>query len=119
MQVLKTINLLIAFLLEVIMLVALGIVGFEITNASPLKYILAVALPTVAIIVWAIWAAPKSKTRLSGKWLLMFKLLIFSITSLLLYYTGHAVFAIVFGSSAWINTFLLSDDYKTKAPASN
>lgn len=119
MQTLKALNLLIAFLIEVAMLIALGVVGFEMTNAAPLRYILAVALPTVAIIVWAIWAAPKSKTRLSGKWLLMFKLLIFSITSLLLYYTGHALFAIVFGSGAWINTFLLFDDYKTKAPASN
>ena len=93
----------IAFIVEIVMLIALGIAGYQLVTVLFLKYILAIVLPVLAIILWAIWAAPKSKRRLRFPWLSVFKITLFAITALLLFLTGHIVAAVVFGGVAYLN----------------
>jgi hypothetical protein len=93
----------VALIVEIAMLVALCIAGYQLTTMPFLKYTLAIVLPVLAIILWSIWAAPKSKRRLGFPSLSVFKIVLFLITALLLFLTGHIVAAIVFGGVAYLN----------------
>lgn len=102
----KALNNVIAFFIEMTMLVALSMSGYQLATTALLKYSFAIGLPGVAVLLWAKWAAPKSKSRLPFPWLSVFKLILFSITALLLFYSGHVNGAIIFGSVAYLNEFL-------------
>ena len=93
----------IALIVAIVMLVALCIAGYQLATTPFLKYTLAIALPVVVIILWAIWAAPKSKRRLRFPSLSVFKITLFAITALLLFLTGHIAAAIVFGGVSYLN----------------
>ena len=108
----KILNDVVAFFIELIMLVALSMSGYHLATTAFLKYSLAIGLPAVTILLWAKWAAPRSKSRLPFPWLSVFKLILFSITALLLFYSGHVKGAILFGSVAYLNEFLAVTTYK-------
>jgi len=99
----RALNDILAFIVEIVMLVALCISGYELTTTPFLKYTLAIVLPTVVIILWSIWAAPKAKRRLRFPMLSVFKIVLFFITAALLFITGHRVAAIIFGAVAYFN----------------
>jgi Protein of unknown function (DUF2568) len=99
----KAFNDIIAFIVEIVMLAALCIAGYQLATTPSLKYTLAIVLPALVIILWSIWAAPKAKRRLQFPWLSVFKIVLFFITALLLFITGHRVAAIVFGAVAYFN----------------
>ena len=63
---LKGINLGVAFLLELGVLAALGYWGFTVGPNTFLKFVLGLGAPALAIVVWAIFGAPKSSTQLQG-----------------------------------------------------
>ena len=102
----KAFNDTIAFIVEIVMLAALCIAGYQLATTTFFKYTLAITLPALAIILWSVWAAPKSKSRLTFPWLSVFKITLFSITALLLVLTGHITAAIVFGGVAWLNELI-------------
>ena len=81
MPVLRILHQLIAFSLEMAMLAALGYWGFLEGKKAPLKYVLGLGLPIAAIALWAMWAAPKSSSRLEQPYLLLFKLVLYGITT--------------------------------------
>jgi len=99
----KVFNDILAFIVEIVMLVALCISGYQLTTKPFLQYTMAIVLPALVIVLWAIWAAPKSKRRLRFPWLSVFKITLFLITALLLFVTGHRAAAIVFGAVAYFN----------------
>lgn len=99
----KMLNDAVAFILELAMLIALSIAGYQLAGTTFLKYSLATLLPITTISLWAVWAAPRSKRRLPFPWLSVFKLVLFSITALLLFRSGHSIAAIVFGTVAYVN----------------
>jgi hypothetical protein len=84
---------LLAFLVEVAMLILLGHWGYHLFDNMAMKILFAVLAPLVAAILWAIFAAPKSKTRLKQPLLLVFKLVMFIGTAILLYWSGHIYIA--------------------------
>ena len=59
-----------AFALEIAMLVLLAVTGTKIGSTLAVHVILAIALPALALGLWAIWAAPTSRRRLAdpGGW---------------------------------------------------
>ncbi len=80
MQMLRVGNLVLAFALELAMLAAYFVTGWWSTDIMWLRFVLAIGLPALAIVLWAVWAAPKArKTRLHGAPLVTFKLLIFGV----------------------------------------
>jgi hypothetical protein len=106
MQTAKTINTIASFFIEIAMLVALALAGYQLSDAKWLQIIYAIALPLFVIILWAIWAAPKSASRLPRPALTIFKLALYAVTAALLYKAGYHSFAIVFAILAYINEFL-------------
>jgi hypothetical protein len=106
MQMFRIINSALAFFVEIAMVVALGWSGYQVANYRPVQYVLLIALPLFAIIIWSIWAAPRSARRLQRPWLNIFKLLLFSATVILLYKTNHLAAAITFGTVAFVNELL-------------
>lgn len=105
MQGLKAGNLALAFAVELAMLAGFAAAGWAATPILWLRLILAVVLPGIAVLLWAIWAAPKAKkkTRLKPRPLLLFKLAIFASATLAWWLAGMELIAAIFGSLAAIN----------------
>lgn len=92
----KILHLLIAFLLEIGMLVALGYWGFQKSESQLLKYTLVIGIPLVAAVLWGILAAPRSQYRLQLPFRLAFAFLLYSMATIALYQTGHTLLSITF-----------------------
>ena len=104
MTAIKGANLLVAFLIELAMLAAFAYGGWVGPEPMWLKVVLAVGLPALAIVLWAVWAAPKAgKRRLNEPALSIFKVLIFAAATFVLWASGQGTFAVVFGLLAAVN----------------
>lgn len=77
MKMLKTINLALAFLLELALLGAMWVWAFAVLPDSAWRFVLASALSAVVMVLWAIWAAPRSARRLGAPWIYVFKIVMF------------------------------------------
>jgi len=106
-SIIKILNLVLAFLLELAMLVILGYAGMTMAQNMPAKIGLAIGLPAAVAVIWGFWLAPASKTRLSDPWLTVLKIMLFSLTAVLLYFTGLKGPAIVFEIIVLLNLVLL------------
>jgi hypothetical protein len=105
-QGLKGGNLVLAFAVELAMLAAFAVAGWSATPILWLRIVLAIALPGIAIAMWAVWAAPKAKKRrLKPRPLLLFKLIIFATATLAWWLAGQGFIAAIFGTLAAINLF--------------
>ena len=105
--IIKGFNQLIYFLLELNMFASLGYIGFQ-SNAHPYgKYVAGVGLPLTAVVLWAIFAAPRSTYRLEAPYRSLFALTLFWLTALLLYQASYPRLAITFGFVA-LSSELLS-----------
>ena len=101
---LKAGNLALAFAVELAMLAGFAVVGWSATEIVCLRIVLAIALPALAIVLWAVWAAPKAKKRcLKPGPLLIFKVIIFAAATLAWWLAGQGFIAAVFGTLAAIN----------------
>ncbi len=66
MDILKSLNLLVRFLLELCMLVAVGYWGFKTHSGWTTKIIFGIGLPILIAAVWGLFEAPKAIYPLSG-----------------------------------------------------
>lgn len=104
MQSLKAGNLALAFAVELAMLAGFAVAGWAASPILWLRLALMLALPGIAIALWAVWAAPKAKKRrLRPRPLLAFKLAIFAAAVVAWWLAGHGFIAAVFGTLAAIN----------------
>jgi len=85
MKILKHTNQALMFFIELIMLGSFAYFGFQKGHTVLFRYILAIALPTVGIVCWALWAAPKSSSRLPMPYLALFRVVLFLLASYFLY----------------------------------
>lgn len=103
-QSLRSGNMLLAFLLEVAMLAAFCYAGWVSTPILWLRTVVAIGLPALAILLWAVWAAPKAgKRRLKMPALLIFKLIIFAAATAAWWVAGQAFIAAIFATLVVIN----------------
>ena len=103
-QSLRSGNMLLAFLLEVAMLAAFCDAGWVSASILWLRIVLAVGLPGLAIVLWAVWAAPRAgKRRLKMPALMIFKLVIFAAATAAWWAAGQALIAAIFGALVVIN----------------
>ncbi len=107
MQIIKAINLIATFFLEIAMLVSFGYFGFHYPQNTVMKYIAMIGLPLTAISLWGIFAAPKSKFRLQQPSRILFALALFGISIFLLNETEKIMLAAVFAVMVIINQLLL------------
>ena len=98
MQLIKLFNQIIAFLLEFFMFVSLAYLGFQNGKTVLVKYLLAVGLPLIAIILWGFFAAPNSTYRLEQTPRIFFEIALFISTAILFYKSGYTTLAFTFGA---------------------
>jgi hypothetical protein len=81
------------FLLELTLLVALGIGGWDLADAATTQVVLAVALPLLAAFVWGLLLSPKARVGAPLPARVAIELTLFAVASLLLWAAGLPVFA--------------------------
>jgi hypothetical protein len=85
-------NLGLAFLLELAALIAFALVGMLVPTGW-LQLAAGIAAVAVFVVIWGIWAAPRSKRRLRGTSLLVFKVAVFAVAVTILVLVGQVIWA--------------------------
>jgi hypothetical protein len=98
---LKPLNLGLRFVLELCMLVALGIWGFSE------NFVLGIAAPLAAAVVWGLWIAPKATRRLRDPVRLALELLLFGAAGVALAAADHPLAAAVFLAAVALSEVLM------------
>ena len=106
MEILKNINLALAFLLELCMLAALGYWGFTLDHGLAVRVGAGLGVPLLAAVVWGLLLAPRASNRLQEPWHLLLELLIFTLAIAALYAAGRPRLALTFGLVYAINVIL-------------
>lgn len=104
LTMLKGMNLGVAFLLELGAVVAYGYWGFVVGPNTLAKIALGLGAPALAIIVWAIFGAPKSTTQLQGAAYLALQAVFFGGGALALVVAGQRDLGIAFALIALVNS---------------
>lgn len=107
MQMLKMTNLLVAFLLELCMLVAFGYWGYQVGQQPLVKIGLTIGIPLVVAGIWGTWLAPNSGRRLPEPWLSSANVVIFAVAMIALFSTGRHTLAGVLAVIYLVNRLLL------------
>ena len=105
--ILKSINLALAFLLELAMLAAYAYWGFHVGNTAILKAVLGIGLPLLVAVIWSLFMAPRSPKRLQGAAYLALKVVLFGLAIAALIVVGNRASGIVLAAVFVINTILL------------
>ena len=103
----KSANLALAFLLELAALVAFGYWGFNASDSTVVKLLLGIGVPVLAIVLWGIFAAPRSARRLRGSAYHVFATIFFALAVLALFAAGSATLGIALALIYAINAVLL------------
>ena len=107
MQALRIANLALKFVLELGAFAAFAYWGAR-TGSGAVSVVLAIAAPAVAIVLWGVFAAPKSQRRLALGPRVVFELGVFGLAVVALIAAGSPAAAVVFGALAAINAALLA-----------
>ncbi|GIK40391.1 MAG: hypothetical protein BroJett011_42240 [Chloroflexota bacterium] len=107
MEIIKSANLALRFLLELCILVTLGYWGFKTGLGWAVKIGLGIGGPLLVAVVWGIFLAPNSSMRLQEPFLLILELVIFGLAIAALFATGHRSLAWAFGLIYVINKILM------------
>ncbi len=107
MNVLKSINLGVRFLLELCMLVAVGYWGFKTGSGWLLKIALGIGAPLSIAVIWGIFVAPKAAYPLHGFVLLALEAVLFGSGVAALYATENYSLAWGFAVIVIINRILI------------
>jgi len=114
MKAIKNLNLLLSFLLELAMLFFYSYWAYNMAEQVVTKYTLAILVPAVVVIIWGIWAAPKSKYRLKNPIRTVLKLSLLLLAAILCFTTGQHAWAYWYGGYVVLNVILafgLGQDY--------
>ena len=106
MQVLKNLNLLLKFLLELAMLAAFGYWGFSANHAITIQIAAGLGIPLAVALLWGLLMAPRAKRRLKGFAFHALELVLFGFATLALWSTGQVEIALVFAGLYLINKVL-------------
>lgn len=106
MQLIKSINQIVAFFLELGMLAAVGRWGYLQGKTTISKYGIALLLIAVVVVLWGYFAAPKSANRLSLGYRIIFEFVLFMLATFMLHKSGQSNYAIAFGTIAVANLSL-------------
>jgi len=107
MDLLKSINLGIRFILEISTLIAVGMYGFSLSQNVSLRVIFASVIPVIIAVVWGIFVAPKAPHHIKLPWRLIMEITIFGIATLALIKTNHSLLAMIFAITVIVNQILL------------
>ena len=107
MQGVKAVNLALRFLLELGALGAWGYWGFQTGSGWAMKLLLGLGAPLLAAVVWGVFLAPASGTRLQGPLALLLEVVILGGAAVALAVAGRPALAVVFAVVTLINRLLM------------
>jgi len=107
LEILKMLNLIIRFLLELGSLAIFGYWGFKTGNSPALKFLLGLGAPLLFAGMWGTFLAPKAPLRLSQPWVLLLELLLFGLAGWALYSAGKFTLSLIFGAIYILNKILM------------
>ena len=102
----KQANLALALVLELGVLVALAYWGFATGATILVKIMLGVGALVAAILVWAIWGAPRSEHRLQGISYWLLRIVFDAAGAIALFVTGQQTVGAVFALASALNCIL-------------
>jgi hypothetical protein len=103
----RSANLAVKFLLELAAFAAFAYWGAR-TGTGVAAVVLAIAAPAAAVMVWGLFAAPRSSRRLPLTARAPLELGVFALAGAALAAAGSAVLAVAFGAVAVLNALLLT-----------
>ena len=109
LELLKMVNLGLAFLLELLILVIYGYFGYQFLpdgTSQILRYLLTAVMIAIIAVPWGNYLAPRALHRLQMPWLLIVKLVIMMLGILMLLNMQRTPFAIVLAIVVAIHYFL-------------
>ena len=107
MDILKGLNLLTRFLLELGMLAAVGYWGFETGSGWGTKVILGIGLPLLIAVVWGLFVAPKARFPLRGASHLALSFILLSTGAIALFASHRADLGWVYSIILVVNQVLM------------
>jgi hypothetical protein len=107
LELIKSVNLALRFLLELCALGALGYWGFKTGSTTLTKIGLGLGVPLVAAVVWGVFVSPNAPVQLPGLLVLIFQVLVFGSAAAGLAATGHRTLAGIFALVVVANTLLM------------
>lgn len=111
MTIVKSVNLVLRFGLELWALAALGYWGFQVGEGVLVKVLLGVGAPLVAAVVWGVFVSPKARVKLPDYGRLFFELLVFGSAVVALFGAERPTLAIIFAALVLLHlplTFLFN-----------
>ncbi len=107
MIVLRSINLGLRFILEMIALISLGYWGVKTNDGLISKLFFGIGLPLITAIIWGIFGSPKAVYPISKTfhWTLLFA--IYIISAVALYKSGMKYMGVIYLMTAIVNSFLV------------
>ena len=97
-----------AFLLELAVPGALCYWGFQSGRGMPVKLVLGIGAPLLAVLVWGLFAAPDATFAVPLAGVLAVKALVFGAATVALYAFVHRRLAIAYGLLALANTIIVT-----------
>jgi hypothetical protein len=81
---------------ELAMLTLLALGGWWLGNGGLLGIALAVLYPSISLLIWAVWLAPRSNDRLDDPWRLIVQVALFAATGAVVALAGHVTTGVIF-----------------------
>ena len=106
LDIVKIINLGLAFLLELCMLAAFAFWGFHSGATTPIKLLLGLGAPLLVAILWGVFLAPRAAVALPRAVILGAKVVIFGLAGAALYTAGQPALGWVLAGVFLVNLIL-------------
>lgn len=106
-QAMKGLNLAFRFVLEMLVLVALFLFGWALTDSLPAQLVLGFGLPAIVVVLWGLFVAPKASRRLEDPVRLAVELVIWFAGALAFGLAVSWIVALLFGLAVLLNLVLM------------
>jgi hypothetical protein len=107
MNLLKSLNLAVRFLLELCALAALGFWGFHTGQGAITKILLGIGAPLLMAVVWGAFVAPRAARRLHEPWRVLLECIIFGVAAVGLIAAGQPTLAWILALVFVLNRILI------------
>ena len=99
-----------AFLFEIVALIAISWWGFHLGDNTADHVLLGVGAPLLAIVLWGLFAAPRSAVRTPMIGVLSVKVVVFGAAAFAVWFSGLHLLAVIFAVLVAINTTIATID---------